>query len=255
MALTDTGCQSLFGLPVNALRLDDVVDLCDAAISDGRRLRIGDVNAAIICAVRKDPELRRAVLGLDLVLPDGQSVVWASRYLDRPLPARVAGVDLFQALLGLADRRAHSVYFLGSTTENLARLQDAVTARWPNLVIAGARDGYFSDSEAPRIVEEVNGSRADLLFLGMPTPKKELFIVRHSDELQVAVTQGVGGSFDVVSGALRRAPEAWQALGLEWAYRLAQEPTRLWRRYLTTNSAFVALTLREHRHPTTLYRS
>jgi N-acetylglucosaminyldiphosphoundecaprenol N-acetyl-beta-D-mannosaminyltransferase len=117
------------------------------------------------------------------------------------------------------------------------------------LRIVGSRDGYFTDDEAAEVAADIRACGADMLFLGITSPKKEIFLGRYSDELSVPVLHGVGGSFDVLAGMTRRAPERWQKMGMEWAYRLLQEPRRMWRRYLITNSAFVAMTLQELMRP------
>jgi N-acetylglucosaminyldiphosphoundecaprenol N-acetyl-beta-D-mannosaminyltransferase len=117
--------------------------------------------------------------------------------------------------------------------------------RHPRLVIAGYHDGYFSDEEEPFVAAEIRAARSDLLFVAMPTPRKEYFIGRWGPELGIAFSMGVGGAIDVVAGVTRRAPRLLQRMGLEWAFRLAQEPRRLLRRYVVTNSEFVALTLRD----------
>jgi N-acetylglucosaminyldiphosphoundecaprenol N-acetyl-beta-D-mannosaminyltransferase len=123
-----------------------------------------------------------------------------------------------------------------------------------DLCIAGSRDGYFSDGEAAGVAAEIREAKPDMLVLGMTSPKKELFLGRYGASLGVPVLHGVGGSFDILAGITRRAPEIWQRLGMEWAYRVLQEPGRLWRRYLKTNTAFLVLTAHELVRPTHPYR-
>jgi N-acetylglucosaminyldiphosphoundecaprenol N-acetyl-beta-D-mannosaminyltransferase len=238
----------LFGLPLAAVGLSELVDAATIAVHRRSRLAIGVLNAAKVVKLRHDRVLRDSLMTCDVLVADGQSVVWASRVLGRPLPERVAGIDLFLALLDLADRDGLRVYLLGGTQDVLADLLEVVARRWPNLVVAGARDGYFHESESPSVAAEVARSRADMLFVAMSTPKKEVFLGEHGAAMAVPVVHGVGGSFDVVAGRVRRAPLRYQRLGLEWAYRLMQEPRRLWRRYLVTNTAFVGLVLRERIH-------
>jgi N-acetylglucosaminyldiphosphoundecaprenol N-acetyl-beta-D-mannosaminyltransferase len=180
-----------------------------------------------------------------VLVADGQSVVWASRLLRRRLPERVAGVDLFERLLELAARDGWSVYLLGARADVLATLQQRLGERFPALKIAGARDGYFPDTASPTVAADITESGADMLFLGMTSPKKEIFLGDYGETLGVPVLHGVGGSFDILAGITKRAPQLWQRLGLEWLYRVVQEPRRLWRRYLTTNATFIALVLRE----------
>jgi len=242
----------LFGLEIAPLTLSQAVGLAEFAVDRRERLLVGVVNAAKVVKLRSDPVLRDSLLEADVVLADGQSVVWASRLLHQRLPERVAGIDLFEELLALADRRRLRVFLLGARPEVLAGVRDAVARRWPDAVVAGSRDGYFTDDEAPAVAQEIQDSRADLVFIAMTTPKKEVFLARYGDVLGAPVLHGVGGSFDVLAGVTRRAPVLWQRCGMEWAYRVAQEPRRLAGRYLTTNVAYAALVARElvHRSPT-----
>ena len=237
--------RPMFGLHLDALTTAEVVALADEAVRTRRPLQLGMVNAAKVVKLTADPVLRASLLSCDLLLADGQSVVWASRLLRSPLPERVTGIDLFEELLDLADARHLRVYLLGARPEVLARLEEVVADRWPGLTIAGSHDGYFTEQEAGWIARQIAGTHPDLLFLGMTTPHKEIFLDTYGAELDVPVLHGVGGSFDVLAGVTRRAPERWQRWGLEWAYRVLQEPRRLWRRYLVTNTAFVGLLARE----------
>ena len=243
----------LFGLPLAALRLDEVVDLATTAVHDRSRLLIGVLNAAKIVKLGQDRFLRDSLLDCDLLLADGQSVVWASRFLGRPLPERVAGIDLFTALLDLAHREHHRVYLLGAKQEVLDSLCETLDQRWPGAVLAGSRNGYFDDSESAEIAAQIASSRSDMLFLGMTTPKKEIFLGAYGETMGVPVLHGVGGSFDVIAGVTRRAPLRWQRMGMEWAYRLLQEPRRMWRRYLVTNSAFLGQLVRQRVHQRSAY--
>jgi N-acetylglucosaminyldiphosphoundecaprenol N-acetyl-beta-D-mannosaminyltransferase len=235
----------LFGVPLDSLTLEETVQRCLDSIATGELLEVGVVNAAKIVKMRSDEALRDAVTGCDLIVADGQSVVWASRMLRRPLPERVAGIDLFQRLLYMAELRGHSVYFLGARPEVLETMVGRIRAQHPRLRIAGYRDGYYAEDEAAAIADDIKGSGADLLFLGMTSPKKEVFVATHGARSGAKVVHGVGGSFDVLAGVVRRAPLAWQRTGFEWLYRALQEPRRLGRRYLTTNVAFAGLVARE----------
>ena len=242
--------QLLFGLAIDAATLGEVLTRCEAAIRTRTRVLVGVVNAAKLVNLRKDAKLRDSLLECDMILADGQSVVWASKILSKPLPERVAGIDLFEGLLDLADQEHYSVYLLGATPAVVAALAETISNRFPNAVIAGWRDGYFVDEEADSVAYEITTSRPDMLFLGMASPKKEIFLGRFGASLGVPVLHGVGGSFDVMAGVTQRAPESWQRLGFEWAYRLKQEPRRLWRRYLRTNTRFILQVIIERFRPT-----
>ncbi len=237
--------HDLFGLPFDPLTMAQAMDRCRAAIQDGEYLSVGVVNAAKVMTMRRDAQLREAVTGCEMVLADGQSVVWASRMLRAPLPERVAGIDLFLELLAEAAKEAHRVYFLGARRDVLARMLEEIRRRFPGLQVAGARDGYFGPDEEAAVAEEIRRSGADLLFIGMSSPKKELFLDRWGKATRALVVHGVGGSFDVLAGLTNRAPLWWQRRGLEWLYRALQEPLRLGPRYLRTNFAFIALVARE----------
>ncbi|MGW4160259.1 WecB/TagA/CpsF family glycosyltransferase [Streptomyces sp. NPDC004788] len=242
--------QNLFGVTLDALTMDQTVARCLAAVRAAERLEIGVVNAAKLVNMRRDPALARAVSGCDLVLADGQAVVWAARLLRRPLPERVAGIDLFMRLLAEAETTGHSVYLLGARQDVLEKMLRRIAVRFPGLRVAGSRNGYFDDSEQPAVADAIAASGADMLFLGMTSPKKEIFTAGYGERSKVKLVHGVGGSFDILAGVTRRAPERWQRLGLEWLYRALQEPRRLGRRYLTTNVSFALMTGRELLRPT-----
>jgi N-acetylglucosaminyldiphosphoundecaprenol N-acetyl-beta-D-mannosaminyltransferase len=239
------GRRELLGIPIDALTIDETVVRCAAAVEEGGLLKIGVVNAAKVVNMRRDARLRTAVLGCDLVLADGQSVVWASRVLGAPLPERVAGIDLLLSVLPVAAERGYRVYFLGARDEVLDRAVAELIRRFPGLKVAGTRNGYFSAAQTPEVVAGIQASGADLLFLGMSSPKKELFVRDWGEHTGAHVVHGVGGSLDVLAGEVRRAPVWWQRHGIEWLYRAIQEPMRLGPRYLTTNTRFVGLVAAE----------
>ena len=237
--------QQLFGVPIAAVSMQTAIDFVQQAITRGAVLQIGVVNAAKIVNMSRDAALRESVLSSDIVFADGMSVVWASRLVGRPLPARVAGIDLMMGILDLANTHRYRVFCLGATDEVLAATVDHIRDRFPHVIVAGSRNGYFGSTEEAKVAEQIANSGADILFVAMTSPKKEQFLARWSSILGVRVCHGVGGSFDVLAGKVRRAPVAWQRLGLEWLYRVKQEPGRLWRRYLVTNAMFCWLTLKE----------
>lgn len=247
------GAQPLYGLELDPLTMDEVLDQARTAISTRQRFLIGVVNAAKIVKMRHDELLRDSLLEADVLVADGQAVVWASKLLGHPLPERIAGIDLFEHLLETADRDGLSVYLLGARPDVLETLVDRIRTRYPGLRIAGSRDGYFTEDQSEEVAKEIAASHADMLFLGITSPKKEIFLAHYGDALGVPLLHGVGGSFDVMAGITRRAPVLWQRAGMEWAYRLLQEPGRMWKRYLPSNTAFIALTARERIHPTETY--
>jgi N-acetylglucosaminyldiphosphoundecaprenol N-acetyl-beta-D-mannosaminyltransferase len=235
----------LLDVPIDRLTMEGVLARVDEAILRRARLQIGVVNAAKLVNMRRDPLLRQDVLTSDLILADGASVVWASRLMGDPLPERVAGIDLMLAILRRGSARAYRVYCLGATQDVLDRAVDGMLAEFPGISIVGRRNGYFGADEEEGVARDVAAARPDVLFVAMTSPKKESFLRRWSPHMEVPVCHGVGGSFDVLAGKVRRAPLAWQRLGLEWLYRVLQEPRRLWKRYLVTNTTFCAMVLSE----------
>lgn len=199
------------------------------------------VNVAILMLMRSDQGFRACVERARWVVADGQPLVWASRLGPRALPERVAGIDLMQQLCARAAREGFGVYLLGATPGSVQAAAAALVAKYPRLRICGYDDGYFSAEEAPARVRAIAASGARVLFVGMGAPLQERFIVEHWASLGVNVALGVGGSFDVIAGRRRRAPALLQRLGLEWAFRAAQEPTRLLPRYLASNTRFLCL--------------
>jgi N-acetylglucosaminyldiphosphoundecaprenol N-acetyl-beta-D-mannosaminyltransferase len=194
--------------------------------------------------MRNDPVLRRDVVESDIVSPDGMGIVWGARLLGVPLRERVTGIDLMLALLAMSEREGFRPYILGAEPAVLQTACEAIKAKHPHLTFAGTHHGYFSNEEAPEIVESIRSCNADLLFVAMSTPRKEQFLHRYRDELGVPFLMGVGGSVDVIAGKVKRAPTWMQSLGLEWLFRTCQEPRRMWKRYVTTNSAYAWLLMR-----------
>jgi N-acetylglucosaminyldiphosphoundecaprenol N-acetyl-beta-D-mannosaminyltransferase len=235
----------LLGMPLHPVTMAKAVSLVAQAVETRRPLRHLAMNAAKLVAVHHDETLRGAVASADLVTADGQSIVWAARVLRRPVPERVTGIDLMDASLDLAARHGHRVFMLGARPEVLRDAVAALRQRFPGLRIVGAIDGYYLPNQEAGVVRQIAAARPDMLFVALSSPKKEQFLADHEEQLGIPFCMGVGGSLDVIAGRVRRAPRALQRLGLEWFFRLIQEPRRLWRRYLRTNTRFVGLVARE----------
>jgi N-acetylglucosaminyldiphosphoundecaprenol N-acetyl-beta-D-mannosaminyltransferase len=203
------------------------------------------VNVDKLVKASRDPELRRIINGCALINADGMPVVWASRLLGKPLKERVAGIDLFEALMRRAGDKGWRVFLLGAREEVVRAVRDTYLRRYPQLVIAGYRNGYWSEQDEPAVVEQVQSSRADLLFVAISSPKKEQFLGRYQAAMRIPFARGVGGTFDVAIGRVKRAPLWMQRAGLEWFYRFLQEPRRMFRRYFIDDLAFVWLLIKE----------
>ncbi len=215
------------------------------ALDTGKSMAISVVNVAKVVNMRRDALLRESVESGDLILADGAPIVWLSKFKKKSLPERVAGIDLMFELFTLADTHNLRVFFLGAKPETLDKVVQIAREQYPQMVIAGHRDGYFSDDQAGDVAHEIRDARADILLVAMSSPKKELFMKQWSDEMNIPICHGVGGSFDVMAGVARRAPRWMQRTGLEWFYRFLQEPRRMWKRYLITNSIFMVMAIKE----------
>lgn len=237
-----SGPGELLDCAFDRMTLPDAVERCvQWCLAPRAPHTVITVNAAILCMMRSDPELRESCRSGDLIVADGMPVVWTSRLAGLPLPERVAGVDLMGELLEAASQKRLSVYFLGARREVVSELVRRCGSRYPGLQVAGFRDGYFGPGEHEAVVEDIRRAGPHLLFVGMPSPFKETWCERHRRALDVPVIMGVGGSFDVLAGYVRRAPRLLQSMGLEWCWRLAMEPRKMWKRYLVTNSQFLLL--------------
>ncbi len=231
----------LMGCPFDPVTMDEAVRRAVAWCRGERRPHVVlTMNVAHLVAMRSHPEFAAACRAADLVVADGLPVVWASKIAGAPLPARVTGCDLMPRLLEAAAAHALPVFFLGAREDVVRTLVRRCAARWPALRVAGYRNGYFGPEESDAVVAQIRRSGAAMLFVGMPSPLKDLWCERHRDALGVPVMLGVGGSFDVLAGFVRRAPAWMQRTGLEWLWRVALEPRRLLWRYLSTNTIFVA---------------
>jgi len=198
------------------------------------------VNVAKLVNMHRDPELREAVTNCDIINIDGMGVVWGTNLVGLDVPERVAGIDLFFRLLSLAEERNERIFLLGAREEVVAETANIISNRYPGVVVVGWHHGYFWDDETA-IVQQIADSCASMLFVAITSPLKEQFINRWRNDLGVKFAMGVGGTFDIVSGRTRRAPDWVQNIGMEWFYRVLQEPGRLAKRYFITNAKYAFL--------------
>ena len=219
----------------------DTVEWARRFLHTGKSGYITTVNVAILMMMRSRPRLQRFIDGATLTVADGQPLVWLSKLLERPLPERVAGVELVESLCRCAAEENASVFLLGSTSEVVAKVAAKLKQQNPTLRIVGVENGYFDRNKAAVKADQVRDSKANLLFVAMGVPRQEEFLEENWERLGVNLAIPVGGSFDVIAGCKRRAPEWIQKIGFEWLYRLCQEPKRLAKRYLITNCQFLFL--------------
>jgi len=238
------------GIPVDTLTMEETVERINDAIQNEHRLNHVVINAGKVVAMQKNTELFQSVVTCDLINADGQSIVWAARFLGLQIPERVAGVDLMHHLVELAAQKNYTCFFFGAKEEVVNKVVEIYGDRYGKSVIAGYRNGYYQQEEELYISERIAESGADLLFVAMPSPHKENFMYRYRELLSgVYFNMGVGGSFDVIAGYAKRAPKWMQNMGMEWFFRFIQEPRRMWKRYLIGNSKFISLIIKEKIRP------
>jgi len=232
------------GAPMDSLSMSESVAHIEDKLLKGEFLQHVVVNVAKLVHMQTDTELANSVKACDLINIDGMGVVLGARFCGHNVSERVAGVDLFHELLAMSAKREFPVFLLGAEESVVQKTAEKVKQSNPNLILAGYHHGYFWDDEQA-VVDIIKNSGAKLLFVAITSPKKENFINRWQNKLGVDFVMGVGGTFDVVAGKVQRAPVWMQKYGLEWLYRVIQEPRRMWKRYLVTNSKFAWLLLKE----------
>ena len=229
-------------IPLDILTMDETVNKIDKAIISNKQVHHCVINAGKVVKIQNDEILKESVINSDIINADGMSIVWSVRFLGYKIQERVAGIDLMENLIRLAHKKTYSCFFLGAKEEVVKNVVSYYSATYSKKIIAGFRDGYFDEKDEKDIIKKITASDADFLFVAITSPKKEIFLNKYKNELKnINLIMGVGGSFDVIAGTIRRAPKYMQELGLEWFYRFIQEPKRMWRRYLIGNFKFVIL--------------
>lgn len=238
---------TVMGAPVDPWTMAQTVERTKELIDSGVFAHLIGVNADKLLQMRDDPEMDAIVRRCEVVNADGASMVMAAQRLGAPVPERVAGIDLMGELCSLAECEGYRVFLLGAKREVVERTRDVLLGEYPGLRIAGIRDGYFGEEGFDEVAEEVRASGAQITFVGITSPKKERLIERFRELGLKGAYVGVGGSFDVVSGAIPRAPMWMQRAHLEWLFRMMQEPGRLAKRYVVGNARFMALLRKEEK--------
>ncbi|HXW72834.1 MAG TPA: WecB/TagA/CpsF family glycosyltransferase [Methylocella sp.] len=237
--------EDFLGVPIDLIDLEETAGRAEEAMRSHCRLQHVALNVAKFVHMQANNELRDDVLSSDIIGVDGMGIVAGARLFGIKVPERVAGVDLMERLIELCAAKGYQPYFLGAKEDVLAAAIHNLSRRFPKLKIAGFQHGYYPGSAEAEVVEAIRQSRADCLFIGMPTPRKERFLAAYKPVLDIPFIMGVGGGIDILAGLTKRAPNWMQAAGLEWLYRIIQEPRRMWKRYLTTNVAFAVILVRE----------
>ncbi|MFP4456453.1 MAG: WecB/TagA/CpsF family glycosyltransferase [Clostridia bacterium] len=217
--------SEIFNIEISQLGLSETTKAIFQKIEKPGKNHIVTANSEMLYLTTKDERLRKILQAAEIVTPDGVGAVWAAKKLSNPVKERVAGFDLFKSILEAES--CIKIFLLGAKKSTVEKAADNISRSYRNVKVVGYNDGFFEDSDS--VVSKINCSNADILFVALGCPKQEYWISDNLEKLNVKVAMGVGGSFDVIAGEVKRAPKVWQKLGLEWAYRLIRQPTRFFR--------------------------
>ena len=220
----------ILDVPVHPLTMGEAVSVLEESITSGEQAFVVTANAEIIMMCQEDAGYKKIVSqDAQLVLPDGAGAVWAGRHLGYKVPERVAGFDLYCQLLDKAAQKGYKAFFFGGSPGIAEAAKAKSEELYPGVQVVGCRNGYFKEEESQAIIDEINASRADMLFAALGAPKQEKWLVRYREQLKPKILMGIGGSFDVFAGKMERAPKWMQDASLEWLFRLYKQPSRFMR--------------------------
>ncbi|EUJ18716.1 WecB/TagA/CpsF family glycosyltransferase [Listeria grandensis] len=235
----------LLGSYVDSLTMQETLNKVETIIRIGKPVQHVVINASKINLMAENKELADIVNASPLINADGQSIVWAMKFLGHETRERVTGIDLFENLVKKSAEKGYRVYYFGAKEDVVQDVVRLHQQKYPKLKIAGYRNGYFEEAESEEIALDIRKSEADIVFVAFSSPKKEQWIHAYKDTMGVPFVMGVGGSFDVIAGVTKRAPQWMQKTGLEWFYRFMQEPKRMFKRYFVGNLSFIWKVLKE----------
>lgn len=232
---------NILGVNVSTKTMDETVGILRGFLEEDRVHCVFTPNSEIIYAAYHDEAFRDILNSADLNTADGIGVVYAAKILKQPISERVAGYDLMNRIISCAAIEHRRVFLFGSKPGVAEEAGVKLCDMYPGIVICGNRDGYFKESQTQEIVEQINAAKPDILLVCLGAPKQERWIYENSRDICARLIMGAGGSLDVLAGRTERAPEKWQRLGLEWAYRLKKEPWRIWRMTALPRFGFTVL--------------
>lgn len=219
--------ENILGTDVSILDYEKLKKYVEKDIEKGNKSFIVAINPEKILKARKDNNLKELLNKATYQIPDGIGVVYASKMKKGKIKSRVTGIDCMEMLCELSNEKGYKIFMYGAKEEVVVKAKEELEKKYPKINIVGTMNGYETDND--KIIKKINKSKADIIFVAMGSPKQELWITNNMDKLCVKIYQGVGGSFDVFSGNIKRAPKSYQKLGLEWLYRLLKEPKRIFR--------------------------
>jgi N-acetylglucosaminyldiphosphoundecaprenol N-acetyl-beta-D-mannosaminyltransferase len=237
------------GMRIDRITMDDALTLSEQYIASGEPHHIVTADASMVVTVDMDGEFREIVEHADLVTADGAGILWACKRLGTPIPAKVSGVDLSEKLIALSAQKGWRVFLFGAGPGVAEAAAEKMRAKYPGANIVGTRDGFFKPEDEETIVARIHEAKPDILLVALGIPKQEKFITRHKEALGVPVMIGVGGTLDVFSGTVKRAPVWMQKASLEWFYRLTSDPKQFKKRLEKQRllPKFVMMTLKVRR--------
>ena len=239
----------LLGINIDNYTMEETIIEIERLINYDKSSIIFTPNVHRIVSAYKDKFIREIYDNADMLIPDGLPLVWASKILRKPLRERVAGSDLFPYFCQNAAKKGYKIFLLGAEAGVAKKVKEILSKKIPNLQIVGtyspSHDFENNKEENAKIIELIKKSKSDILFLGLGFPKEEKWLWKNKNEIKIPVSIGVGATFDFIAGNIKRAPKWIQKIGLEWFFRLCQEPRRLWKRYLIGNTIFFWLVLKE----------
>ena len=231
--------------PVDCVTLADTAQYLQENYVRKKTVTLVGVNASAVVSAHNDIKFRNALNSIDLIVPDGYWLQTAARFLGYPTTHHSPVVKITYDLLEQMGKHQARVYLLGATDDVVSKAAEEIINRYPGLKISGARNGYFDESEEQEIVEDINKTNSQVILIGVSSPKRELFMVRNKESLNVPLIVGVGGMIDILGGKTNEGPDWMLNSGLMWCYRLALEPKRLWKRYTVTNFQFLWLVFKQ----------
>lgn len=241
----EAGRVNFLGHMVDDLSVEETIAKIEEVIRKDLCIVREDLNASKLVMMHGSDWLAEKFSQADLINVDGQSIIFASRFLGQPIRHKVSGIDLMERLIACAKNRSHKIYLLGSKPAVVKALAEKIMLVYGRELVAGYQHGYFDASEESEVAARISSCKPNLVFIGIPSPQREAFIDKYRDLLSANVVMGVGGAFDVLSGHLSRAPLWMQRSGLEWLFRIYQEPFRLFFRYLRVIPIFAWLVLKD----------
>ena len=216
----------ILGVNVDSVTMAQAVECVENLIAAQKNSIVATANAEMLLRATNDDELKNILNAAELVVPDGAGTVWAARHLGYEMPERVAGFDLVQELMKISTSKGYKFFLFGSAPAIADKAKLKAEELYPNIKIVGTRNGYFTATDEPEIIAQIKNAKPDILLAALGVPKQEKWLAAHKDELNVPVSIGVGGTFDVMAGVVKRAPKWMQRAKLEWLFRAMLQPSR-----------------------------